>query len=131
MNALVFTESETLLCASIAHTLNELWRKAHGEYAQGAWHTLPPERQDRAINGVNKCLELYNAGHTDVDEMSSLMHDNWVAYMEGNGWVYGETQDETLKTHPCMVSLDQLPDFQKHKDTFIPTAVHLVASYRQ
>lgn len=97
MNTLTLTQSETLLCASIAHTLNELWRKAHGEYAQGAWDTLTPERQDRAINGVGKCLELYNAGHTNVAEMSSLMHDNWVAYMQATAGCMGRCKTKPSK----------------------------------
>jgi uncharacterized protein YodC (DUF2158 family) len=32
------------------------------------------------------------------------------------GWVYGETKDSEKKTHPCLVSYDELPEFQKKKD---------------
>lgn len=124
------TKQERILVASIAHTLNELWRHAHGEYPQGEWDKLPPEKQDKTFNGVDKCVDLFNiaGGEPNSDTLAIAMHENWSVWMASNGWKYGATQDETAKTHPCLLPYDRLPAHQQRKDTFIPIALLLVVN---
>lgn len=43
-------------------------------------------------------------------------HDNWKKDKIADGWVYGETKDTVLKTHPCIVEWWELPPEQQFKD---------------
>ncbi len=44
------------------------------------------------------------------------------------GWVYGPQKSEVAKTHPCLVSYDQLPPVQRKKDRlFFAIATALLA----
>lgn len=41
--------------------------------------------------------------------LSRLEHHRWMAYMYGEGYVYGPQRDDIAKTHPALLPYDQLP----------------------
>jgi hypothetical protein len=51
-----------------------------------------------------------------VELFSEVEHNRWVANMLLNGWVYGETRDDSNKIHPDLISYDALSDEIKQYD---------------
>ncbi len=48
--------------------------------------------------------------------MARLEHDLWRKAKEADGWVYGEQRDENKRTHPDLVSWDDLPEEEREKN---------------
>lgn len=46
----------------------------------------------------------------------AAQHNDWLARMRAEGWIYGKLKDEQAKTHPHMVEYEQLPPIQRTKD---------------
>ena len=51
-----------------------------------------------------------------VEEMSKNVHEVWAETRINQGWTYGEQRDDDLKTHPCLVPYEQLPESEKEYD---------------
>ena len=43
-------------------------------------------------------------------------HQAWVEDKLAHGWRFGSDKDPERKTHPCLVSFDQLPRYQQDKN---------------
>lgn len=95
--------------AKVAHETNAAFCRSVGDMSQPEWSDAPEWQKTSAINGVNFHINNPNAHE-------SASHNAWYAEKELNGWVYGEVKDPEAKTHPCMVSFEDLPDYQKAKD---------------
>ena len=51
-----------------------------------------------------------------VEQMAKNVHDVWAEGRIADGWKYGERRDDQLKTHPCLVPYEELPDSEKEYD---------------
>ena len=51
-----------------------------------------------------------------VEKMSKNVHEVWAATRISQGWQYGETRNDQLKTHPCLIPYDELPEEEKVYD---------------
>ena len=51
-----------------------------------------------------------------VEEMSKNVHEIWAETRIKQGWKYGEERNDNLKTHPCLVPYEDLPDEEKVYD---------------
>lgn len=51
-----------------------------------------------------------------VEQMSKNVHDVWAETRIKQGWTYGEQRNDELKTHPCLVSYEELPEEEKEYD---------------
>ena len=51
-----------------------------------------------------------------VEEMSKNVHEVWAETRISQGWTYGEQRDDELKTHPCLVPYEELPEEEKEYD---------------
>ena len=51
-----------------------------------------------------------------VEDMSKNVHDVWAETRIQQGWTYGELRNDELKTHPCLVPYEELPDSEKEYD---------------
>ncbi len=51
-----------------------------------------------------------------VEQMAKNVHEVWAAGRISEGWTYGENRDDETKTHPCLVSYDELPESEKEYD---------------
>jgi hypothetical protein len=100
---------EVMQIAFVCHQANKAWCEANDDRTQKDWHGAEGWQRQSAIKGVEFRLENPNAGH-------DAQHNAWLEEKISDGWVYGETKDAVSKTHPCIVSFDELPDFQKKKD---------------
>ena len=51
-----------------------------------------------------------------VEEMSKNVHEVWAETRIKQGWTYGEQRNDELKTHPCLVPYENLPEEEKEYD---------------
>ena len=43
----------------------------------------------------------------------------WATGRISQGWSYGEQRDDVMKTHPCLVPYEDLPNIEKEYDRMI------------
>ena len=51
-----------------------------------------------------------------VEQMSKNVHEVWAEMRIMQGWKYGEQRNDELKTHPCLVPYEDLPEEEKEYD---------------
>ena len=51
-----------------------------------------------------------------VDQMSKNVHEVWAETRIRQGWTYGEQRNDELKTHPCLIPYEELPEEEKEYD---------------
>jgi ryanodine receptor 2 len=58
-----------------------------------------------------------------VEQISKNVHEVWAETRISQGWKYGEQRNDELKTHPCLVPYEELPEEEKKydRDTSIGT----------
>lgn len=100
------------------HELNRAYCLTHGDTSQLPWNEAPQWQRDSAINGV-----LFHIANPDAGPSAS--HENWLTQKRVEGWVYGTEKDEVMKTHPCMLPFDKLPEAQQMKDVLFKTTVDI------
>ena len=61
-------------------------------------------------------VELPEELESLVEQMSKNVHEVWAQTRIQQGWTYGEQRNDELKTHPCLVPYEELPDAEKEYD---------------
>jgi len=51
-----------------------------------------------------------------VEQMSKNVHEVWAETRIRQGWTYGAERNDELKTHPCLVPYEELPEEEKEYD---------------
>ena len=51
-----------------------------------------------------------------VEQMSKNVHEVWAETRISQGWTFGEQRDDKLKTHPCLIPYEDLPEEEKEYD---------------
>ena len=51
-----------------------------------------------------------------VEKMSKNVHEVWAESRMKLGWKYGRQRNDELKTHPCLVPYEELPEEEKEYD---------------
>ena len=51
-----------------------------------------------------------------TERIAENVHEVWAQGRIAEGWSYGEKQDSELKTTPCLVPYDELPESEKDYD---------------
>ena len=51
-----------------------------------------------------------------VEQMSNNVHEVGAKSRISQGWKYGEQSNDELKTHPCLVPYEDLPEVEKDYD---------------
>lgn len=51
-----------------------------------------------------------------VEQMSKNVHEVWAETRISQGWTIGEKRNDDLKTHPCLVPYEELPEEEKAYD---------------
>ena len=102
--------------ARVCHEANRAFCETQSDYSQKEWCEAPSWQRDSAYNEVK-----FNLDNPDAPASSS--HDSWLKEKYENGWVYGEVKDAKLKTHPCCVLYEELPEEQQAKDHLFKAVV--------
>lgn len=69
-----------------------------------------PQPIDTSDIKLPKDLELL------AEQMSKNVHEVWAETRISQGWIYGEQRNDELKTHPCLVPYEELPEEEKEYD---------------
>ena len=51
-----------------------------------------------------------------IEQMAKNVHEVWAQSRIKQGWTYGEERCDALKTHPCLVPYEELPEVEKAYD---------------
>lgn len=51
-----------------------------------------------------------------TEKIAKNTHDVWAVGRMNEGWIYGKKKDDTIKTTPCLVPYEELPDSEKEYD---------------
>jgi len=51
-----------------------------------------------------------------VEQMSKNVHEIWAETRISQGWIYGEQRNDELKTHPCLIPYEELPEEEREYD---------------
>jgi len=97
------------IIAMVCHEANRAWCISEGDLSQKKWEEAEDWQRESAIKGVEFRLNNPDAKH-------DAQHNAWMQDKINDGWIYGATKDAEKKTHPCIVSFEQLPLFQQKKD---------------
>lgn len=54
--------------------------------------------------------------HSLIEKIAENVHEVWAAQRISEGWVYGQVKDSSLKTTPCLVPYNELPESEKEYD---------------
>ena len=95
--------------AEVCHEANRAYSQAIGDDSQLPWADAPDWQRESAIKGV--MFKEAKPQATPADQ-----HESWLMEKQNQGWVYGLVKDPVKKTHPCMVSYEELPIHQRAKD---------------
>ena len=51
-----------------------------------------------------------------IENMAKDVHEVWAETRIKQGWTYGKERNDELKTHPCLVPYEELPEEEKVYD---------------
>lgn len=51
-----------------------------------------------------------------IEQMARNVHEVWAQNRINQGWSYGKERNDTLKTHPCLIPYEELPEIEKKYD---------------
>lgn len=51
-----------------------------------------------------------------IEQMAKNVHEVWAESRIKQGWVLGEERSDALKTHPCLIPYEELPEVEKAYD---------------
>jgi len=105
--------------ARLAHEVNRAYCASIGDMSQYAWEEAPEWQRKSCASGV-----IFHIDNPDAGDAGS--HENWMRDKRADGWVYGHKKCPEKKTHPCLVSFEDLPKEQQIKDALFRAVVHAV-----
>ena len=119
----------------LARDLYEIYRtEAENTSTRQTWELIPETVKDANRQQASRIHQLLKAAgycisplqdwdankrtitETEIGKMAWLEHDLWRQAKEANGWVYGKQRDENKRTHPDLVSWDDLPEEEREKN---------------
>jgi len=62
------------------------------------------------------CIELPEAILEVRELLAKNTHETWAAQRLAEGWQYGAERNDALKTHPCLIPYEDLPESEKQYD---------------
>lgn len=51
-----------------------------------------------------------------LEAMAKNVHEVWAKNRIDEGWVFGPCRNDELKTHPCLIPYEELPEIEKDYD---------------
>lgn len=64
-----------------------------------------------------------------VESLAKNVHEVWAQTRISQGWSYGPERNDELKTHPCLIPYEELPEEEREYDrnTALSTLKFIVA----
>lgn len=101
--------------AAMTHAANRAYSMSLGEASQ-SWEECSEGIRASVISGVRKVID-------DPTITPEKLHEEWCAFKQNQGWVYGPVKDESIKQHPCLVPYTELPVEQRVKDALFRSII--------
>jgi len=79
------------------------------------WQTAPEWQKSATCHSIRFWDEL-DIEATPFDKLCAASHVAWVSHKLRDGWKYGSVKDAAKKEHPCLVSYEELPEYERKKD---------------
>ena len=102
--------------AQVVHAAMREYSAQIGEAVPPMWVNMPTDVQNVVMQGISIIRSTPNTTSLEI-------HDSWLKGMLGKGWTHGAKKCGDLRTHPCMVSYDELPEVQRVKDDLFRSIV--------
>ena len=51
-----------------------------------------------------------------IEQRAKIVHEVWAQSRIEQGWTYGNERSDALKTHPCLIPYEELPEVEKAYD---------------
>lgn len=68
-------------------------------------------------NPINtESIELSDDLKQLTEKLAENTHDVWAKQRMSEGWIYGESRNDSDKTTPCLVPYSELPESEKEYD---------------
>lgn len=61
-------------------------------------------------------IELPAEMRSLVEQVARNVHEVWAQSRLSQGWTWGPNRSDELKTHPCLVPYEELPEVEKQYD---------------
>ena len=61
-------------------------------------------------------VELPDEVKALAEQIARNVHEVWAQSRLAQGWTLGAERSDTLKTHPCLVPYEELPEVEKQYD---------------
>ncbi len=61
-------------------------------------------------------VELNSRLYELVERLAANNHDHWALQRIAEGWRFGSNRDDVAKTHPDLITYDELPESEKDYD---------------
>lgn len=58
-----------------------------------------------------------------IEILAKHAHDVWALQRLADGWTWGPSRCDTLRTHPCLVPYEDLPESEKQYDRNAATGI--------
>jgi ryanodine receptor 2 len=71
--------------------------------------------QPIAIDGIHVGEDLNDL----IEALARNAHEVWALQRLADGWTLGESRSDKAKTHPCLVSYEELPENEKEYDRIV------------
>ncbi|NBC21170.1 MAG: hypothetical protein GVY06_09050 [Alphaproteobacteria bacterium] len=113
-------EARVMAISRTVHEAVRAWAAAHGQDGIPHWNRAPAWMKESTRESVE-----FTLAHPEAPDSSQ--HDQWMAQKQRDGWVWGQVKDPAKKTHPMLVSYEQLPDMEKRKDALFKAIVQALA----
>ena len=105
--------------AKVCHEANRAYSQVMGDLSHDPWEDSPQWQRESAVAGVQSLID-------DPSLTPKELHELWLQRKTDEGWKYGIVKDAELKTHPCCVPYDQLPEKQRVKDELFQAIVRVL-----
>lgn len=106
--------------ARVCHEANRALCEELGDHSQVAWSEAPDWQRLSTIDGI-----MYATGNVDLTPED--MHRSWMSRKVDDGWTFGPVKDAAIKTHPCLIPYDELPEIHKRKDALFLAIVRALS----
>lgn len=104
--------------ARACHEVNRTYQMFQDAgYISLPWSEAPEWQKWSAVLGVRMVLECPKT-------TAEQNHEHWIQHKEEQGWRYGPILDSDKRTHPCLMSYDNLPESQKAKDNIFMAVIN-------
>ena len=111
---------KSLAIARVVHEALRAWCAANGQQAYPAWSRAPKDSRQSTIESVLHIIKNPNASPGEH-------HEQWVAQKRREGWRIGEIKNRKAKTHPLLVTYDELPEIERTKDRILIAITKAIA----